>query len=148
MLHAVNWWTSNNPKQRWEVHVPDEEDNPQGVDLIHERGWSLCQDMDGDAAYIAQFAPEMAEYIMRERLLRPKLHYEYAVQVLLGDGAGGNVWHFADEDSLPFGSLKPYEVRWYTKKEAQEILGAEVECFGPKDIRIVRRLVAAPEVVE
>ena len=76
------------------------------------------------------------------------LRYEYAVQVLLGDGTGGNVWHFADEDSLPFGSLKPHEVRWYTKKEAQEILDAEVECFGPKDIRIVHRLVSDVEVVE
>mgnify|MGYP007097388459 FL=1 len=76
------------------------------------------------------------------------LRYEYAVQVLLGDGTGGYTWHFADEDSLPFGSLKPHEVRWYTKKEAQEILDAEVECFGPKGIRIGRRLVAAPEVVE
>lgn len=76
------------------------------------------------------------------------LRYEYAVQVLLSDGAGGYTWHFADEDSLPFGSLKPYEVRWYTKKEAQEILDAEVDCFGPKDIRIVRRLVSESEVVE
>ena len=77
------------------------------------------------------------------------MRYEYAVQVLLSDGAGGNVWHFADEDSLPFGSLKPYEVRWYTKKEAQEILDAEVDCFGhEEDIRIVRRLAGESEVVE
>lgn len=76
------------------------------------------------------------------------MRYEYAVQVLLSDGAGGYTWHFADEDSLPFGSLKPYEVRWYTKKEAQEILDAEVDCFGPKDICIVRRLAGESEVVE
>ena len=92
-------------------------------------------------AELAARAPAMAEQIAN-------MHYEYAVQVLLGDGAGGNVWHFADEDSLPFGSLKPHEVRWYTKKEAQEILDAEGECFGPKDIRIVRRLVSDVEVVE
>lgn len=94
----------------------------------------------GDIA-LADAAPELAEQIANMR-------YEYAVQVLLSDGAGGYVWHFADEDSLPFGSLKPYEVRWYTKKEAQEILDAEVDCFGPKDIRIVRRLAAEPEVAE
>lgn len=77
-----------------------------------------------------------------------QMRYEYAVQVLLSDGAGGNVWHFADEDSMPFGSLKPYGARWYTKKEAQEIRDAEVDCFGNKDIRIVRRLVGESEAVE
>lgn len=92
-------------------------------------------------AELAAHAPIMAEQIANQQ-------YEYAVQVLLSDGAGGYTWHFADEDSLPFGSLKPYEVRWYTKKEAQEILDAEVDCFGPKDIRIVRRLVSESEVVE
>lgn len=92
-------------------------------------------------ARLLTYAPDLAEVVAN-------LRYEYAVQVLLGDGTGGNVWHFADEDSLPFGSLKPHEVRWYTKKEAQEILGAEVECFGPKDIRIVRRLAGESEVVE
>ena len=101
---------------------------------------SYIRSTPGDIA-LAEAAPALAELVANMR-------YEYAVQVLLGDGAGGNVWHFADEDSLPFGSLKPHEVRWYTKKEAQEILDAEVECFRPKDIRIVRRLVAAPEVVE
>lgn len=90
---------------------------------------------------LATQAPVMAEQIASQ-------HYEYAVQVLLSDGAGGYTWHFADKDSLPFGSLKPYEVRWYTKKEAQEIHDAEVACFGPKDIRIVRRLVSESEVVE
>lgn len=90
---------------------------------------------------LATQAPVMAEQIANQQ-------YEYAVQVLLSDGAGGYTWHFADEDSLPFGSLKPHEVRWYTKKEAQEILDAEVYCFGPKDIRIVRRLAGEPEVVE
>ena len=92
-------------------------------------------------AELAAHAPFMAEQIANQQ-------YEYAVQVLLSDGAGGYTWHFADEDSLPFGSLKPYEVRWCTKKEAQEILDAEVVCFGPKDIRIVRRLVSESEVVE
>lgn len=76
------------------------------------------------------------------------LRYEYAVQVLLSDGDGVGVWHFADEDSLPFGSLKPYEVRWYTEKEAQEILDAEVDYFGHDGIRIARRLAGDPEVVE
>ena len=92
-------------------------------------------------AELAAHAPVMAEQIASMR-------YEYAVQVLLSDGAGGYVWHFADEDSLPFGSLKPHEVRWYTNKEAQEILDAEVDYFGHDGIRIVRRLVAEPEVVE
>lgn len=77
-----------------------------------------------------------------------QMRYEYAVQVPLSDGAGGYTWHFADEDSLPFGSLKPHEVRWYTKKEAQEILDAEVDYFGHDGIRIVRRLVSDVEVVE
>ena len=101
----------------------------------------VAESVTWENAPLIAAAPALAELVA-------SLRYEYAVQVLLGDGAGGYTWHFADEDSLPFGSLKPHEVRWYTKKEVQEILDAEVECFGPKGIRIGRRLVAAPEVVE
>lgn len=82
-------------------------------------------------------APALAEQIAN-------MHYEYAVQVLMGDGE----WYFADEDSLPFGSLKPYEVRWGTKEEAKEIHDSEVDYFDHDGIRIVRRLVSTPEVVE
>lgn len=92
-------------------------------------------------AELAAHAPAMAEQIAN-------MHYEYAVQVLLSDGAGGNVWHFADEDSLPFGSLKPHKVRRYTEKEAQEIYDAEVDYFGHDGIRVVRSLSTEPEVVE
>lgn len=95
--------------------------------------------IDASTVDLVAAAPELAEVVAN-------LRYEYAVQVLLSDGAGGNVWHFADEDSLPFGSLKPYEVRWYTEKEAQEILDAEVDYFGHDGIRIVPRLVSEPEV--
>ena len=106
-----------------------------------------AQDGQRPVTVAAKYAPlAEAAYALAQTVAG--LRYEYAVQVLLSDGAGGYTWHFADEDSLPFGSLKPYEVRWYTKKEAQEILDAEVDCFGPKDIRIVRRLAGESEVVE
>ena len=88
-------------------------------------------------AELAAHAPVMAEQIAN-------MHYEYAVQVLMGDGE----WYFADEHSLPFGSLKPHEVRWCTKNEAQEIHDSEVDYFGHDGIRIVRRLAGEPEVVE
>ena len=105
--------------------------------LAYSMDYDGTTEIDPDAIELIAAAPALAEQIANMR-------YEYAVQVLMGDGE----WYFADEDSLPFGSLKPYEVRWYTKKEVQEILDAEVDCFGPKDIRIVRRLAGESEVVE
>jgi|GEM_PF-5273818 len=71
------------------------------------------------------------------------LRYEYAVQVEMSDGE----WHFTDDEFYPFGTPEPRHAEWQTKTGAEELYASFVEDDGPKHIRIVRRLVSAPEVV-
>ena len=142
MLHAVNWWSSNRPGQRWEVFVPDEEENAEGVDLLDGRGGTLAEDVDEDAAYIAQFAPEMAEYIHRQHVARKDLRPVYAVQV---DNRGFLRMDDEGKFALTNDPLRAFQ-HCHPGVSAQiaETASAKFQC----ECRVIRRLTTDWEVVE
>lgn len=134
MLYAVNWWANNRPGQRWETFTPDEDEQYEGVVLMDDHAWTIGEHLDADAAYIAQYAPEMAEYIHRKNIERAKLHYEYAVQVNERRNRDADWWYWKDN----------MRTQWFTDYEEAVNVAESI----PESARIVRRLVGEPEVTE